>query len=77
MKPDKKGLGLYLSLLTVDENWMVSNICTQTKRKTNKRSKREDNKTSKDLSSDSLPTSTLRALKTVSFGIGVGGSYGA
>lgn len=25
---------------------------------------------------DSLPTSTLRALKTVSFGIGVGGSYG-
>ena len=25
---------------------------------------------------ESLPTSTLRALKTVSFGIGVGGSYG-
>lgn len=29
----QKGFGVYLSLLTVDENWMVSNICKQTKEK--------------------------------------------
>lgn len=38
--------------------------------------KKQANKTSKSLSFDSLPTNTLRAFKTVSFGIGVGGSYG-
>lgn len=38
--------------------------------------KEKASKTSKGLSLISLPTKTLRAFKTVSFGIGVGGSYG-